>query len=145
MHLNTYIKSLVIDGLHIYETDDKASDASYIKVMAIVDNMIVRNVEIVRSSEKEQKGCLVETCNTGKINTLYNIYANRINSLLLNNGTEIETVQLNNILGSEIGVSLIHVENGNINRINAGDVYGATLLKLDNSGTVGKVNGESVL
>jgi hypothetical protein len=144
---NTSIKSLVIDGLHIYETDDKASDASYIKIMASVDNMIVRNVEIVRSSEREQKGCLVETFNTGKINTLYmnNIYANRINSLLLNNGTEIGTFQLNNVLGSEIGVSLIHVENGNINRINAGDVYGAILLKLSNTGTVGKVNGESVI
>ena len=123
MHLNTYIKSLVIDGLHIYETDDKASDASYIKIMAEVDKMVVRDVEIVRSSEGDQKGCLIETYNTGKINTLF----------------------MNNILGSEIGVSLIYVENGNINRINAGDVYGATLLKLDNSGTVGKVNGESVL
>lgn len=64
--------------------------------MADIDKMIVRDAEIVRSSESEQKGCLIETYNTGKINTLFmnNIYANRINSLLLNNG-------------SEIGVSLI--------------------------------------
>ncbi|OFY54430.1 MAG: hypothetical protein A2X22_09975 [Bacteroidetes bacterium GWF2_49_14] len=144
---NTCIKSLVVDGLHVYETDNKASNASYIKIMAEVGNMVVRDVEIVRSSESEQKGCLIETFNTGKINTLFmnSIYANRINSLLLNNGSEIETVQLNNILGSEIGGSLIHVENGNINRINAGNVFGADLLKLGNGGTVGKVYGESVL
>ncbi|MFA6126758.1 MAG: glycosyl hydrolase family 28 protein [Bacteroidales bacterium] len=143
----TFIKSLVVDGLHIYETDNKASGASYIKVMAVVDNMIVRNVEIIRPSEREQNGCLIETYSTGKIRTLFmnNIYANRINSLLFNNGTEIETVQLNNILCSEIGLGLIHVENGNINRINAGDVFGADLLKLSNGGTVGKVYGESVL
>ncbi len=136
--LKTHIRSLVIDGLHIYESGNQSSDASFIKVVANVDQMIVRNTEILRVVPEEgTKGCLIETCHTAKINTLFmnNICAKGINSLLRHKNSEIGTLQLNNILVSEIGDAVILAENGNIGRINAGEVYGAELIHTDKKGS----------
>jgi hypothetical protein len=138
----TYIKSLLIEGLQIYESDDKAADTSYIKVMAQIDNLIVRNSDILRTSDTKPNGCLIESRTGTKIKTLImnNISVNKINSLLLHKEGEIETVQLNNVLGSDLGKTFIDVENGNVQKIYAGEFYGAELVSTTGNGKVEKIN-----
>jgi hypothetical protein len=140
---NTHIKSLVIDGLHIFELYDRSTNTSFINVVAKVDNLVVRNVEILRPSNSVSKGCLIETRNTASIGTLFmnNICINGINSLLHHKANDIGTIQLCNVLASEIGEALICIENAGIDVINAGEVFGAKLLKTSGSSRIGKISG----
>lgn len=66
---------------------------------------------------------------------------NGVDSLLLHKGKEIGTVQLCNILGSNIGESLISSENENIKQINAGEIFGANLIKTPGNSTDFKLSG----
>lgn len=137
---DTLIKSLLIDGLHILESDEKSSDASYIKVTGQVDNMVVRNVEIIRDVTFPQKGCLIETTKpTAKIKNLFlsNIVVNRMNTIISHKNGKIDTIQLNNIMSSEMGDAIIGTDQ-NIRQVNASAVYGTILIsansrkKIDN-------------
>jgi hypothetical protein len=141
--VDTHIKSLLIDGLHIFESDDQSADVSYIKVLARVDNMVVRNVEIIRPSGITPKGCLIETRDEANIKTLFvnNICMNGVNSFLLHKGKEINTIQLCNIIGSNIGEAFITAENGNINQVNVGEIFGAKLIKAPENSPDIKVSG----
>jgi len=143
--LTTYVKSLVIDGLHIFESDDKSAEASFINVVAQIDNMVVRNVEIIRPSDSTPAGCLIETRNTANIKTLFmnNMVINGIKSLLHHKANEIGTIQLSNILGSGIGEAFISAENANIDTINAGEIFGAKLIKLSGTSKIGNVSEKS--
>ena len=139
---DTYIKSLLIDGLHILESDEKSSDASYIKVIGQVDNMVVRNVEIVRDPGMQQKGCLIETIKpTAVIKNLFmnNIIINRMNTILYHKNGNIDTIQVNNILGSDLGDAII-INDNNIKQLNAFAVYGA---KLISEKSIGKIERQS--
>ena len=140
--IKTHVKSLVIDGLHIFESDDKSANASFINVVAKVDNMIVRNVEILRSPNSTPQGCLIETRDAAEIKTLFvnNICINGVNSLLHHKANGIGTVQLCNILGSGIGKAFIVVEKANISQINVGETFGAKLIKASGDSMIGKVS-----
>ncbi|MDX9883464.1 MAG: hypothetical protein RBS73_15490 [Prolixibacteraceae bacterium] len=105
--------------------------------------MVVRNVEIIRPSGSTSKGCLIETRDAANIETLFinNICMNGMNSLLHHKGKEIGTAQLCNILGSNIGEALIQVEDATIETINAGEIFGAKLLKSSGNSKIGRVSG----
>ena len=138
----TFIKSLLIDGLHIIESDEKSSDASYIKVIGQVENMVVRNVEIVRDADMPQKGCLIETTkDTAKIKNLflYNIIVNRMNTLLSNKKGDLDTIQVNNILSSEMGDAIIFTDR-NIRQLNASAVFGTRLISPESGGKIEKIS-----
>ena len=141
--IGTHVKSLLIDGLHIFESDDKSANASFINVVAKVDHMVVRNVEIIRPSGSTPKGCLIETRHTASIGTLFmnNLCINGVNSLLHHTANDIGIVQLCDVLGSETGEALIQVENATIETINAGDIFGAKLLKSSGNSKIGKISG----
>ncbi|GEM_PF-253092 len=149
------IKSLIFDGLHIYETNAKPAnisyglyilekkrtleDASYILLNGFVDKLIVRNVEIIKSADTPQKGCLIETIKGAKINDLFmnGVYANRLESLLSHQDGSIGTLQLNNILCSEVSDAAVSVKDGNIQQLNADAVHGCKLVSVNGNGKVG--------
>jgi len=140
---DTHIKSLLIDGLHILESDEKSSDSSYIKVIGQVDNMVIRNVEIVRDPAMTQKGCLIETTKpTADIKSLFisNIVVNRMKNLISNKNGKIDTIQVNNIMGSEIGDAFIITDN-NIRQVNASAFFGAKLISPNGKGKIEKFSG----
>jgi hypothetical protein len=58
---------------------------------------------------------------------------------LLHKEGEIETIQLNNVLGSDMGKTFISVENSNIQKIYAGEFYGAELAESSGSGEIEKI------
>jgi len=139
---NTHVESMVIDGLHIFESDDKAAGASFIQVAAKIDNMVVRNVEIIRPSNSTPKGCLIETRDAAHIKTLFmnNLCINGISCLLHHKANGIGTIQLSNIFGSEIGEAFICAENANIDTINTSGVFGAKLIKTSGNSKIGMVS-----
>jgi hypothetical protein len=141
---DTVIQSLLIDGLHIFESDEKSADSSYIKITGQVDNMVVRNVEIIRDKTFPQKGCLIETTKpTANIKNLFlnNIVVNRMNSLISNKNGQIGKIQMNNIMGSEMGDSFILSEN-NIGQVNASAFSGAELVSKNDRGKIRNYRGE---
>jgi len=131
----TIVNSLLIDGLHIFESDDKSADAAYINVLGRVDNMVVRNVEIIRDNEVPQKGCLIQTTIFADIKKLFlsNISVNRMNSLISHKNGKIGAVQICNVMASEIGDALIVTEKESLQQLNADAVYGAKLINSKNN------------
>ncbi len=142
--ITTHIKSLLIDGLHIFESDEKPANASYINVVAPVDNLVVRNVEVICPAGTRPQGYLIKTCHSAKIGTLFmnNICVNGLSSLLHHTANNIETVQLVNVLASETSEALIQVEGASIETVNAGEIFGAKLLKTSGNSTIGKISGK---
>ncbi len=139
---DTYIKSLLIDGLHILESNEKSADASYIKVIGRVDNMVVRNVEITRDTVMSQKGCLIETTRaTANIRNLFmsNILVNRMHSLISHKNGNIDTIQINNVMSSEMGDAIITTDQS-IKRLNASAVFGTELISKNNKERIGSFN-----
>jgi hypothetical protein len=139
---DTLIKSLLIDGLHILESDEKSSDASYIKVTGQVDNMVIRNVEIIRDATFPQKGCLIETTKpTANIKNLFlsNIEVNRMDTLISHKNGMIGTIQVNNILSSEMGDAIINTDK-NIKQVNASAVFGTVLISANSRGKIDKIS-----
>jgi hypothetical protein len=127
---DTVIKSLLIDGLHILESDVKSSNASYIKVIGQVDNMVVRNVEIIRDEIVPKEGYLIETIKpTANIKKLFisNVIVNRMEGLLSHKNGQIDTIQVNNIMCSDMGDAIIHTDQ-KIIQLNASAVFGALLV-----------------
>jgi hypothetical protein len=140
---DTHIKSLLIDGLHILESNEQSSDSSYIKVVGQVDNMVIRNVEIMRDPSMTQKGCLIETTKpTADIKNLFvsNIMVNRMNSLISHKNGRIDTIQVNNMMGSEMGDAFIITDN-DIRQLNAFACNGAKLLSPNGKGKIEKFSG----
>jgi hypothetical protein len=126
----TIVNSLLIDGLHIFESDDRSADATYINVLGRIDNMVVRNVEIIRDNNVPQKGCLIQTTIFADIKKLFmnNISVNRLYRLISHKNGKIGTVQICNVMASEIGEALIVTEKEKIDQLNADAVYGAKLI-----------------
>jgi hypothetical protein len=140
------IKSLQIDGLHIYESNERSADTSYIKALGIVDNFVIRNVEIIRDKAMPQKGCLLETQKESKIGRLFmnGILMNRMKSLISHNEGPIDTLQISNAQFSEVAESVISIGNGTIQQLNADAVYGAKLVSSQGTGKVEKTAGTSI-
>lgn len=132
------IKSVTIDGLHIYENEKHSADASYIRILGKVDNMIVRNVEIVREPEVPQQGCLIETNEDAGIKNLFlnNIFVQRMKSLLLLKKGEINTLRIHNVMASEIDEAILSIEEGKVRHLSADSVHGAVLGDENASGKI---------
>lgn len=120
---STHIKSLVIDGIQILEDSLKTTNASFIKVNTVVDNLVVRNVEIIKYNQDLAQGQLIEVYEEGRIKTLfmYNIYMNYVNCLVLNKGA-VELMQLSNIIGHKMGDSFVQLVGGEIKELNEAGV-----------------------
>jgi hypothetical protein len=139
---DTVIKSLLIDGLHILESNEKSSDASYIKVTGQVVSMVIRNVEIVRDASMSQNGCLIETIKpTANIKDLFisNVVVNRMKNLISHKNGKIDTVQISNILSSEMDDAIINTDQ-DIRQINASAVFGTKLISENSKGKIDKIS-----
>lgn len=139
---NTYIKSLLIDGLHVVESNEP-SNASFIKVLARVDHLIVRNSEILNYSGMPSGDCLIETRDEADIRTLMisGICVNGIRNLLLHNGKKINTVYLNNIFGTEVKKAFLEIGEGDIEKVHTCETYGAKTSICSGSGKVRSQEG----
>lgn len=116
---STNIKSLLIDGIQVSESDPKELDGSYIKVNCEVDRMIIRNVEIINNSAKSSKKVLIDIHKDGKIGLLfmYNFYIESLRKVLLNRGS-VNLLTLQNYLLEQIDEPIIIDEINGIKKLN---------------------------
>lgn len=133
------IDSLLIDGLNVYQPYDELPNTSLIIVSVEVNTLNIRNVQIIKSDDSPHHVCMIETRRTAKINNLYlnNIQANRMQCLLLHKTGEIGKVQLHNIFFSDSDAALLELEDGNIQQLFPGEVFGANLISFVGKGKVG--------
>jgi len=123
---HSHIGSLILDGLHIYESEGVAADAAYIKVFCPVDSMVVRNTEIKKSPDAPAGGCLLETTEYADIGCLHisGLTADGMSALINHQAGAIGTVCLNDILCANMA-QMIVVGDAHIGSFNVGAIYGA--------------------
>ncbi len=137
------VDTLLIDGLHVFHPHDDTPDSSLIKVSIPVNNLNIRNVQVIKPDKSPQHVCLVETRREGKINTLHlnNIQSNAMQHLLLHKAGDIKRVQLDNVFFADSENAIIKMVDGNIKEVYKGEIYDAELLSVEGKGKVGKVKG----
>jgi len=125
---STYVKSLVVDGVQVLDDLSNDAETSYIKINTMVDRLIIRNIEVLRSEEKKGNGQFIDVYKDADIKTLfmYNVYLNSIRSLICNRGT-VGLLKLNNVLGENMSGAFIREEGGGISQIEQHALSGADL------------------
>ena len=124
------VDTLLIDGLHVYHPHDETSDSSLIKVSIPVNNLNIRNVQIIIPDNSHQNVCLLETRRSGMINTLHlnNIQSNAMQHLLLHKTGIIKKIQMDNVFFADTENEIINITDGTIGEIYLGKIYNAELI-----------------
>jgi hypothetical protein len=88
----SHVQSLVIDGLHIQEDGPASADARYINIRCRVDNLILRNSEVIRSARTPIDGSLVSMREGGSVGllSLSGVSASRMARLVEDDGNAIK-------------------------------------------------------
>lgn len=75
------IKSIVVDGLHIYTEDETYKEAPFISVLGKTDNFVLRNCEVI---SKEKCAALIELSEKAQIDNLLisNVLAKNIDDIV---------------------------------------------------------------
>lgn len=77
------MRSVVIEGLSVYEKDERAADTDYIQVYAPVDNLVIRDAVIDRGGLR-RSGTLLAFRQTGRVKRLMmnNVFADGLEQLI---------------------------------------------------------------
>jgi hypothetical protein len=120
------IKSVLVDGLRIYEDAESAADASYIQVHGPVGSLIVRDVELLRNENVPVDGSLIELREDGSVRTLVveNVFAERIGRVVSHLAGEIGSLYLRHIIAEGTSHPAVMVESGHISRLAVHSVAG---------------------
>jgi hypothetical protein len=115
----TDIQSLVIDGLHIQEDGPAAADARYIKIGDKVRNLVVRDVEVLRSEDVPQQGCLIETKEGAEVGTLIleGVNVNRMQHLINHQQGKIGLIKANSVMCRDMGGEVMEVGEGKVGEV----------------------------
>ncbi len=120
------IKSVLVDGLRIYEDTDRAAEAAYIQVHGPVDSLVVRNVEVLRTADVPVAGALVEIQPDAAVRTLLveDVLAERISRIVSHKAGEIQHLCLRHVMAQETTEPAVTVEAGRIGRLSVHSVTG---------------------
>lgn len=101
----SFVGALVIDGLHIMENDNMPEDTAYIKLKCPVENVIVKNVQVIRKKDSSPTGCLIKTMSGCDVDfmILEDVYANRMNCLVDAEEGEVKTLHIKDIVSEDMG------------------------------------------
>ena len=78
------IRTLIIDGMHIEEYDDSTAENDFIQIRCPVENLILRDVDIIRGGSVQPRGRLLRTEKGAEIGALLidRVYALRLSELV---------------------------------------------------------------
>lgn len=119
------IGALVIDGLRIYENEDRAADSEYIRVFSQVESMVITNTHITRSAAARAEGSLIRTTERADIGCLHvsGLTARGLDTLIDHPSGKIGTLCLNDVLVTDASGPLVAGE-GEIGAVYAEGVHG---------------------
>ena len=135
---NMDIKSVLIDGLRIYEDSEKSSEASYIQIRGPVGSMVVRDVEILRSDKVPVGGALITTDGDASVGRLVveDVLAERLQRIVSHKAGTIKNLYLRHVLAEEMAEPALAVEAGRIVRLVVHSVTGTEVMGVTGSGAV---------
>ncbi len=121
------IKSVLIDGLRIYEDSDKAADAAYVQIHGPVGSLVVRNVEVLRDKNVPVAGALIETREDAEVGRLLveDVFAERISRIVSHKGGVTTSLYLQHVIAEDTTQPAVTVESGRIERLVTHCVTGA--------------------
>lgn len=113
------IESLLFDGIHIVEKDDRAGDAVYMTVQAPVNDLVIRNVEVVRPKGCKPRGVMLKTLEGCDIDTLTisGVHASGMETFVDADAGHVETLGVHNAIIKNSTDGLIRNNKGVIESI----------------------------
>jgi hypothetical protein len=116
---NMNIKSVLIDGLRIYEDSDKAADAAYIQIHGPVGSMVIRDVEVLRTEDVPVAGALIETREEASVRTLVveDVFAERMSRIVSHKAGTIQRLYLRHVIAEQTPQPAVTVESGRVGRL----------------------------
>lgn len=98
------IKNLIIDGMHITCSNSDAADHDYVEIRSRVDNIILRDIDVIRDDSVKPAGSLIHTLPSAEIKNLIvdRVFANRLSTFIRAEEGKIGTVAINNALYRDI-------------------------------------------
>ncbi len=135
---NMNIKSVLIDGLRIYEDSDKGANAAYVQIHGPVGSLIVRQVEILRNDNVPVGGALIETRKDASVQTLLveDVFAQRIGRVVSHTAGEIKNLCLQHVIAEQTSNPAVTVESGRIGRLTVHSVAGTKPFGVVGDGTI---------
>ena len=78
------IGTLIIDGVHIEEYDDSTAENDYILIRCPVENMILRDIDVIRGGNVQSRGRMLKTLDGCEIGTLLvdRVYAKKMGEFI---------------------------------------------------------------
>lgn len=133
------VKSVLIDGLRIYEDSDKAADAAYIQIHGPVGSMVVRQVEVLRNDNVPVGGALIEIREDAAVGTLLveDVFAERLRRIISHKAGTINTLRLQHVIADHTSDPVVTVESGRIRRLVTHCVTGTEPVAIVGNGEVG--------
>ena len=90
----------MIDGMHVEEYDDATAENDFILVKQPVENLIIRDVDIIRGGDVQPRGRLLRTLPQGEIGTLVidRVLAKRLSELVCVEDGKIDLYSARNLM-----------------------------------------------
>lgn len=128
------IKSVLIDGLRVYEDASKVADSACILVRGPVGSLVVRGVEYLRGDTTPIGGALVETQDGASVGTLLvdSVLAQRLRRIVSHKSGTISNLYLQHVVAQEAADPAVTVEAGRVECLVTHGVVGT-----EPGGTVG--------
>jgi hypothetical protein len=134
---NMDIKSVLIDGLRIYDDAEKSSEATYIQIRGPVRSMVVRDVEVLRSDAVPVGGSLISTDTAATVGRLVieNVLTERLQRIVSHKAGAIDKLYLRHVV-AEAAEPVLTVEAGQVGRLVVHSVEGAGVASVSGSGAI---------
>jgi hypothetical protein len=118
------IKNFTLDDV-IFSSDKNTDDCNYISLKHRIENLMIRNVKLFRSSDAKASGAFLKMSEEGNIGNLFleNVYAERIDSILSGGeGHSIDFLRGDNVILKD-GRKVFDTDNVKIKRRIEDDIY----------------------
>jgi hypothetical protein len=135
---NMDIKSVLIDGLRIYEDSEESSEASYIQIRGPLGSMVVRDVEVLRSDQVPVGGALITTDGDASVGRLVvkDVLVERMKRIISHKAGAIKSLFLRHVLAEKMAEPALTVEAGRVERLVVHSVSGTEVMSVMGSGVV---------
>lgn len=118
------IKNFTLDDV-IFYSDEKTDDCDYISLKHRIENLMIRNIKLFRTSEVKVSGAFLKMSEESNIGNLFleNVYAERIGSVLCGEeGHSIDFLRADNVILKD-GRKIFDTDQVEIKRTIKGDIY----------------------
>ena len=95
---------MLVDGLCVQEHGGDLKDASFINVDGAVDNLVIRNADVMRNEDAAAQGAFIRMHEHGRVGRLEldNVRIERMEAILDRREGAIDALEMRNVRGSGV-------------------------------------------